>query len=111
MSEQLADPPEVVGFRNVLRARWKAVPFWHRTAIVIGVELLVAIGLFFLDHALGYAVATAAALLWLRRVPPLPWRLAGQLALISIFLFTGVSARAIASSLMFAVFWVPDLER
>jgi branched-chain amino acid transport system permease protein len=111
MSEQLADPPEVVGFRNVLRARWKAVPFWHRTAIVIGVELLVAIGLFFLDHALGYAIATAAALLWLRRVPPLPWRLAGQLALISIFLFTGVPSLAAALAIAFAVFWVPERRR
>ena len=111
MSEPLADPPEVVGIRNVLRARWRSVPFWHRTAIVIGAELLVAIGLFLVDRSLGYAVATAATILWLRRVPPLPWRLAGQFALISIFLFTGVPSLAAALAIAFAVFWVPQRYR
>jgi branched-chain amino acid transport system permease protein len=111
MSDALVDPPDVVGFRNVLRARWKAVPFWHRTAIVVGLELLVSIGLFFVDRSLGYAVATVAALIWLRRLPPLPWRLAGQLALISIFLIAGVPSLAAALAIAFGLFWVPESYR
>ena len=74
MTETLADPPEVVGIRNVLRARWKALPFWYRVAISIGLELLLAILLFLLDHSLGYAFATVAALYWVRRLPRFPWR-------------------------------------
>ncbi|MDX6451772.1 MAG: branched-chain amino acid transport system permease protein, partial [Gaiellaceae bacterium] len=111
MTASLADPPEVVGIRNVLRARWKGLPFWYRVAVTVGIELLVAIGLFFVDRALGYAVATVAALLWLRRLPPLPWRLAGELVLISIFLFAGVKSLAAALAIAFAVFWVPPRYR
>jgi len=111
MTASLADPPEVVGIRNVLRARWKALPFWYRVAVTVGIELLVAIGLFFVDRSLGYAVATAAALMWLRRVPRLPWRLAGELVLISIFLFAGVRSLAAALAIAFAVFWVPPRYR
>ena len=111
MSERLANPPEVVGIRNVFRARWRALPFWHRVGISIGIELLIAIGLFLVDRSLGYAVATGAALAWLRRVPPLPWRLAGQLALISIFLVTGVPSLAAALAIAFAVFWAPPRYR
>jgi len=111
MTELLADPPEVVGIRNVLRARWKALPFWYRVAVAIGLEVLIAIGLFFIDHALGYAVATGAGLYWIHRLPPLPWRLAGQLMIISIFLFAGVSSLAAALAIAFAVFWVPPRYR
>jgi branched-chain amino acid transport system permease protein len=111
MSEALAGPPEVVGFRNVLRARWKGLPFWNRVAITIGLELLLAIGLFLVDRSLGYAVATVAAMFWLRRSPPLPWRLAGQLVLISIFLFAGVGSLAAALAIAFGVFWVPVRHR
>jgi len=111
MTELLADPPEVVGIRNVLRARWKALPFWYRVAVAIGLEVLIAIGLFFIDHALGYAVATGAALYWIHRVPPLPWRLAGQLVIISIFLFAGVTSLAATLAIAFAVFWVPQRYR
>jgi branched-chain amino acid transport system permease protein len=111
MSEALASPPEVVGLRNVLRARWKALPFWYRVAFTIALELLVAIGLFFVDRSLGYAVATVAAIFWLRRLPPLPWRLAGELVLISIFLFAGVGSLAAALAIAFGVFWVPQRHR
>ncbi len=111
MTETLADPPEVVGIRNVLRAHWKALPFWYRVTVSIGLEILMAIGLFFLDHSLGYAVATGTALYWVRRMPRLPWRLAGQLVIISIFLFTGVTSLAAALAIAFAVFWVPPRYR
>jgi branched-chain amino acid transport system permease protein len=111
MSESLADPPEVVGIRNVLRARWKALPFWYRVGVSIGVEILIAIALFLLDHSLGYLVATVAALYWVHRLPELPWRLAGQLVIISIFLFAGVTSLAAALAIGFAVFWVPQRYR
>jgi branched-chain amino acid transport system permease protein len=111
MSEPLADPPEVVGIRNVLRSRWKALPFWYRVAVAIGLEILIAIGLFFIDHSLGYAVAAVAGLYWVHRLPRLPWRLAGQLVIISIFLFTGVTSLAAALAVAFAVFWVPPRYR
>src|SRR5258705_7011334 len=111
MTETLADPPEVVGIRNVLRARWKALPFWYRVVISIGLELLLAILLFLLDHSLGYAFATVAALYWVRRLPRFPWRLAGQLVIISIFLLTGVTSLAAALAIAFAVFWVPERFR
>src|SRR5258708_1969233 len=111
MSETLADPPEVVGVRNVLRARWRALPFWYRVAVAIGLEILVAIVLFFTDHSLGYAVATVAGLYWVHRLPQLPWRLAGQLVIISIFLFTGVTSLAAAVAVAFAVFWVAQRYR
>jgi branched-chain amino acid transport system permease protein len=111
MSEHLADPPEVVGFRNVLRANWKALPFRYRVGLSMALELALAIGFFFLDHSLGYAVATAAALYWVHRLPRLPWRLAGQLVIISIFLLTGVASLAAALAIAFAVFWVPPRYR
>ncbi|MFL5955014.1 MAG: branched-chain amino acid ABC transporter permease [Gaiellaceae bacterium] len=103
--------PKDIGFRNRLRARWRALPFWHRVAIVAGLEILVAIGFFTLDHSLGYGVLTASALLWLRRLPALPWKLAGQAVLVLIFLVTGVSSLAIALAVVFAVFWVPARYR
>jgi branched-chain amino acid transport system permease protein len=105
------DPPEVVGIRNVLRARWKALPFWYRVGASIGIEILIAVGLFVLDHSLGYLVATAAALYWVHRLPELPWRLAGQLVIISIFLLAGVASLAAALAIAFAVFWVPQRYR
>jgi branched-chain amino acid transport system permease protein len=111
MTERLVDPREVVGFRNILRERWKGLLFWHRVGISIGIELLLAIGFFFLDHALGYAVATGAALYWVHRLPRLPWRLAGQLVIISIFLVTGVPSLAASLAIVFAIFWVPPQQR
>jgi len=111
MTETLADPPEVVGIRNVLRSRWKGLPFWHRVAVAVGLEVLLAIGLFFVDHALGYAAATVAALYWVRRLPQLPWRLAGQLVIISVFLFAGVTSLAALLAIGFAIFWLPQRYR
>ena len=101
------DAPKDVGFRNQMRARWRALPELQRIAIVAGIELLVALGLFVLDHALGYAVLTIAALLWMRRLPPLPWKLAAQVVLVLVFLLTGVTSLAALLAIAFALFWVP----
>ena len=58
----LPAPPDVVGFRNVLRAKWQAKPQSHRWAITASLEALLAILLFFVDSSLGYAVVVIAAL-------------------------------------------------
>jgi branched-chain amino acid transport system permease protein len=91
--------------------RYKRLPQPTRWAIAIAVELLLAVLLFFVDHALGYLVLTASALYWMTKLPRLPWKLAAQLVLISIFLFTGVPSLAAALAIAFAVFWVPERYR
>jgi branched-chain amino acid transport system permease protein len=100
-----------VGFRNQLRARWKALPERERIGISVGLELLLAILLFLVDHSLGYGTATVAAMYWIYRLPPLPWRLAGQAALVVIYLATGVWSLAIALAIGFAAFWIPTRRR
>jgi branched-chain amino acid transport system permease protein len=91
--------------------RYRKLPQRTRWAIAGGVELLLAVALFFVDHALGYAVLTAAALYWITKLPPLPWKLAAQLVMVSIFLFTGVPSLAAALAIAFGVFWVPSRYR
>jgi branched-chain amino acid transport system permease protein len=91
--------------------RYRTLPEQTRWAIAIGVEFLLAILLFFVDHSLGFAVLTAASLYWIHRLPDIPWRLVGQLVMIAIFLVTGVRSLAIALAIAFAVFWVPRRYR
>ncbi|MDX6475050.1 MAG: branched-chain amino acid transport system permease protein, partial [Gaiellaceae bacterium] len=91
--------------------RFRELPERTRWGIAIGIELALAIGLFFVDHSLGFAVAAVAALYWLYRAPRLPWRLGGQVALVAIFLATGVTSLAAALAIAFAVFWVPNRYR
>ena len=109
MSEHLPNPPEVVGIRNVLRARWRALPFWHRVAIV---DRARAPGR---DRALlrrplarlrrrdrrGDLLAAPGA------AAPVAARRA-RLGLISIFLFAGVPSLAAALAIAFALFWSPS---
>ena len=104
-------PPEQVGVRNILRARWKALSFWYRAGIAGALELALAIGLYVIDRSLGYAVATVAGLYWLHRLPRLPWRLAGQLVTVSIFLVAGVASLAATLAIAFALFWIPKRFR
>jgi branched-chain amino acid transport system permease protein len=105
------DAPKDVGFRNQQRARWRALPERQRIAIVAALELLLALGLFTLDRTLGYAVLTVAALFWLRRVPPLPWRLAAEVAMVVVFLAFGVRSLAALLAIGFALSWVPERYR
>jgi branched-chain amino acid transport system permease protein len=103
---------ETIGLRNQLRARWRAMPFEQRAAVAIGTEIVLAILLFFVDHALGYAVLTISALYWIRRLPPLPWKLAAQAALVVLFLIAGPASLGVLLAIAFGVFWVPeDLRR
>ncbi|MGH3003279.1 MAG: branched-chain amino acid ABC transporter permease, partial [Gaiellaceae bacterium] len=100
-------PPEEIGYRNRVRAHWKALDFAQRVAISIGIELALAIGFFFIDHSLGYGVATASALYWIHRLPPLPWKLVAQVVMVAIYAFTVPSLSA-ALAIAFAVFWIPQ---
>jgi branched-chain amino acid transport system permease protein len=102
---------ETVGFRNQLRASWNALPVRQRAAIAIAGELLLAVLLFFIDHSLGYAVVVISALYWIRRLPRLPWQLAGQAVLVLVFLITGPRSLAAVFAIAFAVYWIPQRQR
>jgi branched-chain amino acid transport system permease protein len=91
--------------------RYRTLDEQTRWAVAIALELLLAVLLFFVDHALGYAVATVAALYWIHRLPRLPWRLGGQVLLVLIFLVFGVWSLAAALAIAFAVFWIPQRYR
>src|SRR5207247_11370141 len=73
---------ETVGFRNKLRARWRALPEKTRLGISTGVVAALGILLFFVDHSLGYAVLLAGAIYRIEKLPPVPYRLAGMAALV-----------------------------
>ena len=103
--------PEAVGLRNQLRARWDALPFRERAGVAIGLELLLAVLLFFVDHSLGYAVVAISALYWIHRLPPLPWELAGQAVVVLVFLIFGPRSLAATLAIAFAIFWIPKRFR
>jgi branched-chain amino acid transport system permease protein len=100
-----------VGFRNQMRARWNALPERTRTAVTLGLELVVAILLFFVDHALGIGFAVVVSVLWMRRLPALPWRLAAEVVLAGLFLIFGPRSFGVLIAVAFALFWVPDRYR
>ena len=52
--------------------RYRGLPDQTRWIVGTAIAIVLAIVLFFVDHSLGYAVLTIAALWWLRHVPPLP---------------------------------------
>ncbi len=104
-------PPEQVGFRNQLRARWKAVPALHRAAFSIAVTIAIALLFYFtLDHALGFALLTVSAIYWLRRLPFYP-RVAGEVALVLLFLIFGPRSLAAMLAVVFGVLMAPPRER
>src|SRR5689334_22948666 len=104
-------PVETIGLRNQLRERWNGLPLEQRAGIAIGLEIVLAILLFFVDHALAYAVLTISALYWIRRLPPLPWKLAAQAVLVVLFLVLGPASFGILLAIAFAVSWVPERRR
>jgi branched-chain amino acid transport system permease protein len=114
--EPPASPQEQIGLQNQLTARWADLPFMQRAAIQIAAQLVVAILLFFVDHALGYAVATAAAIYWIRELPPLPWKLAAQVALVLAYVLASFHWHSVRSvgpllAIAFAIFWIPGRYR
>src|SRR3954451_2778350 len=81
-----------------------------RWGIAIAAEIVLAIGLFFIDSSLGYSVLTIAAIYWAYRLPPLPWRLVAQAILIAIFLVQEPSL-SVTLAIAFATFWIPRAQR
>ena len=73
---------ETIGFRNKLRARWRAIPEDARLAITVGTVVAIGILLFFVDHSLGYAVLLAGVIYRIERLPTLQLRWAGMGALV-----------------------------
>ena len=65
--------------------------------------MFVAIGLFFIDHSLAYAVLLCSALYWIRRLPPIPWKLAAQAVVVVVFV-GGVVSLFLARTQNFAPF-------
>jgi branched-chain amino acid transport system permease protein len=105
-----------VGLRNQLRARWKALPERDRHLYTIGLELLFSVLCWFVDTALGYGVAVVFICLWLRRLPPVPWRLVVEGAVVAVFAIasavgnTSVSV-CIVLAYAFALSWIPAGKR
>src|SRR5262249_34186743 len=103
---------EHIGFRNQMRARWHALSEHQRWAVTIGVEVIVPLLGFALDHALGYGLAVLFTVLWCRRMPPLPWRLATEAGLVAVFLIAWLAGSANGSipavlAVCFALTWIP----
>jgi branched-chain amino acid transport system permease protein len=111
-----AGPGAEIGFRNQLRARWRALPETTRIAVTLGVQVVVGVLLFFLDHSLGYAAWIWSLCVWLKRLPPLPWRAAaeaGFLLLLAILAAASSTPWALffLFAIGFAVFWIPEARR
>ncbi len=105
-----------IGFRNQLRARWNALTDEQRWVIAIGAQLVLCVFLWLVDNALGYGVAVLFTVRWLRRLPPLPWRLAVEALLVAIFaIATAVNGTHISVALLllfaFLLTWIPTKQR
>jgi branched-chain amino acid transport system permease protein len=114
--EPPVSPDDQIGLQNQLTVRWKDLPAPQRVTIQIVAQVAVAVLLFFVDHALGYALATAAALYWIRELPRLPWKLAAQIALVLIFVLAATHWHSVRSvgplfAIAFAIFWIPRRYR
>ena len=106
-----ADPGDEIGFQNRLRARWQGLPETHRAAISIGAIIVASLLLFFIDHALAFGLLTIGAVYWIFRLPPLPYRLAAEGALVLVFLIAGPRSLAALLAIGFALSWVPPKRR
>jgi len=102
---------EQIGLRNQLRSRWKALPEQNRMGISIGVEIALAILLYFVDHSLAVAVLVISGIYWIRRMPAFPWRLGAEALMTILFLVFGPRSFGILLAIAFALFWVPDRYR
>ena len=107
---------EQIGFRNQLRSRWKALPERQRVAATLTFQLVVSILLGLLDHSLGYGVALLFTIFWLRRLAPMPWRLAIEAGLVAVFaIASAINGTHISVALLllfaFLLTWVPKAHR
>ncbi len=102
---------EEIGLRNRLRSRWGALPMTQRAAFSIAGIVVLSIGLYFIDNSLAYGALTIGAIYWIRFLPPLPYRLAAQAALVVVFLVAGPRSLAALLAIAFALSWVPPKYR
>src|SRR5258705_3169646 len=102
---------EQVGLRNKLTARWRALPDEQRLGLTVVFQLAFAFALWGLARSLTYAALFIFALLWLRRVPPVPWRLGMEALLILAFAIFGPRSLAIVLAVVFALLWLPQRYR
>jgi branched-chain amino acid transport system permease protein len=113
VSEQLGSHlGEQVGFRNRVRAWWRGLPSLQRVGIAVAVAIAFAIGIFFIDHSLGYAVVLLTTLYWLHRLPDPRLRMAAQAGLIVLLVFlaafwTTPWSLVILLAIATVTFWVP----
>jgi branched-chain amino acid transport system permease protein len=108
--------PQGRGYRDQLRARWRRLPQEQRWAIAAGVEIVLAVLLWLLDHSLGYGAAVTVAFLWMPRLAPFPWRIALQAAVVAAFAIAAAASStpisiAIVLAIGCAFFWVPARPR
>jgi branched-chain amino acid transport system permease protein len=100
-----------------LRGQWRAMSEKQRWAVEIGAEVVISIlAALVADGALGYAFATIFACLWFRRMPPLPWRLLGEVVLVGIYTIgwiAGVTPGSVPLVFLtaFAITWIPGRQR
>jgi branched-chain amino acid transport system permease protein len=99
-----------IGLRNQIRARWQALPREQRWAAAVAGEIALAVALYFVSAPLGYAVVVLAALAWLPKLEPIPWRLAVEVAVIAVFAYW-VPSLSIALAIAFPLFWLPRSYR
>src|SRR6266567_1863390 len=104
-------PDDQVGFRNKLRARWRALPAQQQLGATIAVQLAIAFALWGLARSLTVAALFIFALLWLRKVPPIPWRLVIEVLLIIVFAIFGPRSLAIILAIVFGLLWTPGRYR
>jgi len=94
-------------WRSYGTPRYRRLPERERWGVAVAIEVLLAVGVFFLDHALAYGILVAAAIYWIHRLPPIPWKLAGHVALVALFLATGPRSLAVLLAIVFATTWIP----
>jgi len=89
------------------KAWWRRRPYSQRAAATIGFELLLALGAWFLDHALAYGILTISAIIWVRRIRRLESRVVAEVLLCLVFIVAGPRSLAILLGLIFLLLEVP----
>jgi branched-chain amino acid transport system permease protein len=100
---------ETVGFKNQLRARWRALPERTRLAITLAVQAVVTLLLLAWVVELGYAVLIIFAVAWSRRLHGY-YRLALEAAIVLPLLWL-LPSLGIILGIAFAIGWLPARHR
>ncbi len=87
---------------------WRALKPGQRQVGSLGSLVLLGALLFFVDHSLGYAVLTIAAIQWLMKLPLYP-RIGIEIALVVIFLVSNAPAFGVILAGVFSVLWIREL--